>query len=133
MHMKQAPPKNKIQLDWQNDGRNKQEKKYDNSNINESRMRAFLAGWQDYLEHGTSSGGNPQAVTWDLLGMWCGEKYGEIHMELRRGLYILFLSDYLSAADWNESDKKKAILVSVSEATRLHFKYDGKRNQERIY
>jgi hypothetical protein len=99
-------------------------------------MRAFLAGWQDFLENGTSLNGVPQMVTWDLLGMWCGEKYGNIHMELRRSLYILFLQDYLNTqrfADWTDEQKGGAILDATSEALRLHFQYDGERNKERIY
>lgn len=136
MNMTEAPSTNKIQLDWNNDNRNEKEKKYDNSKIKESRMRAFLAGWQDFLEHKTSLDGTPQPVTWDLLGMWCGEKYGPIHMELRRGLYILFLQDYLNSprcSHWTKEKKENAILIGVAEALRLHFEHDGERNQERIY
>lgn len=136
MNMKEAPSTNKIQLDWNNDDRHKQESKYIDLPSKEARMRAFLAGWQDFLKHKTSLHGTPQPITWDLLGMWCGEKYGSIHMELRRGLYILFLKDYLKSpkcADWTDDEKNEAILVAVNEALRLHFEYDDERNQRRIY
>jgi len=136
MNLREAPSTNKIQLDWSKDWRNEEEKEYDNSNIHKSRMRAFLAGWQRYLKHKTYLDGTPQPVTWALLGMWCGEKYGNIHMELRRGLYILFLQDYLNSpkcADWTKAEKEDAILIGATEAVRLHYKYDSKHNRKRIY
>ncbi len=136
MNMKENPANNLIQLNWNDDIRNESEDTYRNERTRGSRMRAFLAGWQDFLNNGSGYSGTPQPVTWDLLGMWCGEKYSNVQMEFRRGIYILYLRDYLDSpncADWNDEDKENAIQVAVSEALRLHLARDSELNNERFY
>lgn len=118
----------KIILNWDDDGRESEpDGVYHEARSKQSRMRAFLAGWEDFLRNGTSANSQPQQVTWDFLGMWCGEKYGNVPMEFRRGLYILHLQWFLSspACDkWTEKQRNSAILLAASEAIRLHFDRD---------
>ncbi len=101
-----------IEINWSNDERSTDVNKYlvDPYSDNESRRKAFLGGWNRFLNN--ESSGSLDGVRWVGLGMWCASILGDIPEDQRKDIYRILLSQYVGSdrvEHWKTEDRERVL------------------------
>lgn len=101
-----------IDIAWLNDERSDDPEEYlIDWNDKKSRMRAFLAGWGQFLT-GDYSYSQISELTWHAVGAYYASVLGDIEVAKRRWIYYAALAEYIKSDrcfHWTDEQRQKAL------------------------